>query len=60
MMLGYSIGGFGGPQLLKWAQQAGSYDRAYLICITAAALGIICGVIYLLIKKHQLSAASFS
>lgn len=52
MMLGYSVGGLVGPQLVRWAQAGGSFDRAYGMCAAAAVFGILCAGIFLLMKAR--------
>lgn len=53
MMTGYSVGGLGGPILLRWAANDGSFSGAYWLCIGAAVLGMVCAAVFLLLK-HRL------
>lgn len=53
MFMGYSVGGIGGPILLRWASGEGSYTGAYAVCIAAAIFGIACASIFFLIKHKQ-------
>lgn len=57
MMLGYSIGGLVGPWLVRWAREAGSFDRAYAVCASGALFGIGCAILVLLLKRRALRAA---
>ena len=53
MAFGYSIGGFVGPLLLRWADTGTSFTRAYFVCAAAAVVGLVCAGIYLLVKKNR-------
>lgn len=53
MMTGYSIGGIGGPILLRLASQDGSYVGAYMTCIGLAVIGALCAVMYFFLKKRE-------
>lgn len=53
MAFGYSIGGFVGPLLLRWADTGSTFTRAYFVCAAAAVLGLVCAGIYLLIKRSR-------
>ena len=53
MAFGYSIGGFVGPLLLRWADTGTSFIRAYFVCAAAAVVGLVCAGIYLLVKKNR-------
>lgn len=60
MFLGYSVGGFAGPALIKWAQESGSNDLAYWICMSAGVIGIAFACFYLYLKKKdQLTLNNF-
>lgn len=54
MMFGYSVGGLVGPLLVRWAAEsaAGDFSRAYLASSAIAALGLLCALIVLLLKRH--------
>lgn len=51
LFLGYSVGGFIGPVLVKWASGQGGYDAAYWTSIALAAAGFIFAGIYLLFRR---------
>lgn len=53
MMLGYSVGGLVGPQLVRWAQTGGSFDRAYGMCAATAVFGILCAALFLFMKNRS-------
>ncbi len=53
MMLSYSIGGLAGPLLIGWANTGGDFSRAYMVCAAAAVFGILCGLVYLQMKKAE-------
>lgn len=57
MMTGYSVGGFGGPILLQWSANEGTFTNAYLLCIGAAVLGVVCAAIFFLLKHGLLRKA---
>ncbi len=65
MMLGYSVGGFAGPALIRWARTGTGFTRAYEVCAAAAVCGLLCAVIFLLMKRnsakrHNAAAVSVS
>lgn len=53
MAFGYSVGGFVGPMLLRWADTGTSFTRAYFVCAVAAVIGLVCAGIYLLMKRNR-------
>lgn len=53
MAFGYSVGGFVGPMLLRWADTGTSFTRAYFVCAAAAVIGLVCAGICLLIKRNR-------
>ena len=57
MMLGYSVGGLAGPLVIRWANAGGDFSRAYMVCIAAAAAGIVCALVSLSLKRCALPAA---
>ncbi len=59
MAFGYSIGGFAGPMLLRWADTGDGFTRAYFVCAAAAVIGLACAGFYLLIKRRQTSRGGF-
>ncbi len=59
MAFGYSIGGFAGPMLLRWADTGEGFSRAYVVCAAAAVIGLACAGAYLLIKRRLSSRGGF-
>ena len=57
MMLSYSVGGLAGPLVIRWANAGGDFSRAYMVCIAAAAAGIVCALVSLSLKRCALPAA---
>ena len=53
MSFGYSVGGLVGPLLIRWANEGGSFDRAYAVCIAAALAGLTCALIALFLKRRD-------
>ena len=53
MMTGYSIGGIGGPILLRLASKEGSYVGAYATCIGLAVVGALCAAAYFYLKRRE-------
>ena len=53
MSFGYSVGGLVGPLLIRWANEGGSFDRAYAVCIAAALAGLSCALIALFLQRRD-------
>ena len=51
LFLGYSVGGFIGPVLVKWAAGQGGYAAAYWTSIGLAVAGFLFAGIYLLLRR---------
>lgn len=57
MMFGYSVGGLTGPLLIRWANAGGDFSRAYMVCVAAAVVGIVCALIAIRLKHCALPVA---